>query len=254
MTDRARQEKQERQERAERTRNALIRAAAEVYDRIGYERATLALISSAAGVTKGALYFHFATKAELAEAVRCAAGTATRAAVEELARRHTAAVPPVPALQTVIDVTHLLARALRTDPAVRAAVRLTREAGLPDSPGHDCYRVWGEAVRTLLERARLDGSLRPEPDIPSVAALALYIVAGTELFSRDGAPAGPGPGPGAGSRPGSGPDRGPEAECAPERWIAPLWSLALPQITPSEHLALLRAEGSERPRPLRLAG
>lgn len=59
-----------RQERSERTRRNLVGAASTVFDQSGYERATLSAISERAQVTKGALSFHFAAKADLARAVQ----------------------------------------------------------------------------------------------------------------------------------------------------------------------------------------
>ncbi|MGC9542892.1 TetR family transcriptional regulator [Streptomyces sp. UG1] len=56
------------QERSEKTRHRLMRAGAELFDLKGYANATLVGIARAAGVTKGALYFHLASKEDLAEA------------------------------------------------------------------------------------------------------------------------------------------------------------------------------------------
>ncbi len=57
------------QERAVRTRRAILTAAGEVFDEVGYEAATISAILHRAEVTKGALYFHFSSKEELAQAV-----------------------------------------------------------------------------------------------------------------------------------------------------------------------------------------
>ncbi|MEV6183872.1 helix-turn-helix domain-containing protein, partial [Streptomyces sp. NPDC052015] len=58
-----------RQERAIRTRQTILVAAAEVFDEVGYEAATISDVLKRSGVTKGALYFHFTSKQELAQAV-----------------------------------------------------------------------------------------------------------------------------------------------------------------------------------------
>lgn len=58
-----------RQLRAEQTRAAIIAAAADLFDRQGYESTSLSDIVEHAQVTKGALYFHFAAKQELAHAI-----------------------------------------------------------------------------------------------------------------------------------------------------------------------------------------
>ncbi|MFG2452917.1 TetR family transcriptional regulator [Streptomyces sp. NPDC048512] len=78
-----------RQERAVRTREALIEAAATLFDRDGQEVTSLAAVTAKAQVSAGALYFHFATKADLADAV-------TRTALSRL-RQITGTPAPAPA-------------------------------------------------------------------------------------------------------------------------------------------------------------
>ncbi|WP_240499342.1 TetR family transcriptional regulator, partial [Streptomyces prasinus] len=58
-----------RQVRAEQTRATIITAAADLIDRQGYESTSLSDIVDHAQVTKGALYFHFAAKEDLAHAI-----------------------------------------------------------------------------------------------------------------------------------------------------------------------------------------
>jgi AcrR family transcriptional regulator len=48
-----------KQERAVQTRESLLRAAAEVFDEYGYSGASINRILKRAGLTAGALYFHF---------------------------------------------------------------------------------------------------------------------------------------------------------------------------------------------------
>ena len=57
------------QARAVEPRAAIIRAAADVFGAVGYGGASMADICVAAGLTKGALYFHFESKETLALAV-----------------------------------------------------------------------------------------------------------------------------------------------------------------------------------------
>jgi AcrR family transcriptional regulator len=54
-----------REERRRRTRERLLDAAAEVFNRLGYQGASLDAVAEAAGFTKGAVYSNFATKGEL---------------------------------------------------------------------------------------------------------------------------------------------------------------------------------------------
>lgn len=56
-------------ERRDRTRALLIEAAADCFETLGYGGTSLENVLHSAGVSKGALYHHFASKSELLEAV-----------------------------------------------------------------------------------------------------------------------------------------------------------------------------------------
>jgi AcrR family transcriptional regulator len=58
-----------RDERRNQTRDRLLDAAVEVFNRLGYFGASLEAVADAAGYTKGAVYSNFATKADLFRAV-----------------------------------------------------------------------------------------------------------------------------------------------------------------------------------------
>jgi AcrR family transcriptional regulator len=58
-----------RVERGRATRERLMEAARDAFGRKGYEATSVAEILDAAGIAKGALYHHFATKEELFDAV-----------------------------------------------------------------------------------------------------------------------------------------------------------------------------------------
>jgi AcrR family transcriptional regulator len=58
-----------RDERRSQTRERLLDAAVDVFNRLGYGGASLEAVADAAGYTKGAVYSNFATKAELFRAV-----------------------------------------------------------------------------------------------------------------------------------------------------------------------------------------
>lgn len=232
------------QERARRTRNRLVVAAAEVFESIGYERATMARISAAAGVTKGALYFHFATKDELARAVQSRACEGSARVLSGLDR------PGVPALQALMDLTHALARLVRHDRVVRAGVLLSRERGSADA-ALDCYAVWLGCVQALLVRAEAEHALRPGVCRDAVTALVVSMICGAEFFALRDVPA-------AGAAPAGldaagvdplGPD---PAVCAdPDRdrpdgafeWLARIWGLVLPALVETGAGRTLDASG-----------
>ncbi|MFD3546705.1 ScbR family autoregulator-binding transcription factor [Streptomyces sp. NPDC058655] len=180
------------QERSERTRRRLVYAGAELFHRNGYANATLGEIASAAGVTKGALYFHFASKDELAEAVQQRGCALLHDAVRAL--RESGATP----LQALIDTTHWLAWTLHEDPAVAASFRITKECGpAPRGPSGarpavvDFHGAWISAVCTLLRMARDTGEVAAAGrGWESAEALVVAAACGIEVMSGTGMPYG----------------------------------------------------------------
>ncbi|MBB1242421.1 TetR/AcrR family transcriptional regulator [Streptomyces durbertensis] len=167
-----------RQERAERTRSALVLAAAGQFDRQGYERTTLADVSRRAEVSKGALSFHFTNKAELADTVQSFGCAKARVWLARLREREQ------PALQTLVDMTHVIVRQLHEDELTRAGVRLTSERETPcESPLH-LPAVWQAVFRRVATDAVADGSLSPGRSPRTVAALALSLVMHEQVRAR----------------------------------------------------------------------
>jgi len=165
-----------RQDRAERTRNTILDAAAEVFDERGFAGASLSEILTKAGVTKGALYFHFSSKEELAMAL-----------IEE---QWKADLPFVDfdnvSLQTVIDICHGFAHNIRTNVRVRASNRLVLEANF-SRPAPEVYQRWISILQDILEHAQTRGDLRKEWDPALVAdwvsATFLGIQSQSEVFT-----------------------------------------------------------------------
>ncbi|MGW2540420.1 TetR family transcriptional regulator [Kitasatospora sp. NPDC001574] len=148
-----------KQERAHQTHRALLRAAAAEFDEHGYAGTSLARVSQAAGVTMGALTFHFPSKAALADAVRADAAALTRAAVDPDPGR----TPPRE--EGVAELTDTLTRLLQEEPSVRAAARLTWEQ--PESAGN-WHAGWSPDLRDRLARERA-GAARPAATQPTAA-------------------------------------------------------------------------------------
>ncbi|MGA5818742.1 ScbR family autoregulator-binding transcription factor [Kitasatospora sp. NPDC094028] len=203
-----------KQMRAERTRNAVLLAAADTFASVGFEAASLVDISRRAGVSKGALYFHYVSKQALADGVRAAAGREIGSAALRALR---AGGGP---LQGLIDLTHELARLLREDVVVRAGVRLGRRvrrgglsspSGPPGPPGTDAtWRGLAAVVHRLLARAEDAGELCPGLDRRAATELLTALAAGQVLLA------------------GGTPDR-----LAPEA-VRRLWTAALPALVPAE--------------------
>lgn len=170
------------QDRSQRTRRRLVRAGAETFDRGGYASATLGRIAESAGVTKGALYFHFGSKSELAGAVQAQGGAMLRE-FTELRRRQ--GVPP---LQALIDLSHWLARTLHGDPVVRASCRIGSECAGRVPLVEDFRQLWVGEVLLLLALAEERGELRPGAAGPGTRTLLSAVVCGLEVLAGEGLP------------------------------------------------------------------
>lgn len=111
-----------RQLRAEQTRATIITAAADLFDRRGYESTSLSDIVAHAQVTKGALYFHFAAKDDLAHAIMEIQSRASRQLAGDVeARGYTS-------LETLVRITFGIARLSVEGPLLRAGLRLATKS------------------------------------------------------------------------------------------------------------------------------
>ncbi|MGX6602124.1 TetR family transcriptional regulator [Micromonosporaceae bacterium Da 78-11] len=163
-----------RQQRAIHTRQALVRAAAGVFSREGYARATLAEISQMAGVSSGALHFHFENKAAVAEAVHATAAHTLRLA-GHMAYRHRSYV-----LQALTDVTHAYALLLGGDVVSRAGLRLDQDStsGSRESLGAQ----WRRCVERLLIEGYDRGEIARRTDLPVITCTLVTSTTGLSLL------------------------------------------------------------------------
>jgi AcrR family transcriptional regulator len=164
--------RQARQDRAIRTRKILVEAAATVFDQRGYDAATIGEIISTAGVTKGALYFHFASKEELALAV-------LDAQLEDDALPE----PPLK-LQQLVDAGMVLSHRLRHDPLVRASVRLTLDQGASGLDRRGPFLNWSAQNLQMLAAAKDNGELLPHVILQDTADMFVGAFAGIQAMSQ----------------------------------------------------------------------
>ncbi len=163
-----------KQVRAARTRQALIRAAAEAFAHDGYARASLPAISRRAGVSAGALHFHFPSKDALAGEIE---STAART-VEEMTG--SCRVTDGSALGALVAAIRRLVVALAADPVMRAGFTL---GGDPARDGGatvlDSWHGW---VREVVVRAQEDGELADGLSADCVAGAVVAATVGFEVL------------------------------------------------------------------------
>lgn len=160
------------QERAVRTRELILLAAAEEFDKKGYAGAAITKILERAGVTAGALYFHFKSKEDLALEVM---NGQPQAVVPHLASR---------GLQRLVDLTLIWSRQLREDVLLRAGVRLAVEQGGFGVQNLSAYQNWQNIMTDCLQNAEENGELRPGVDPDRTATFVVGACTGMQLYSE----------------------------------------------------------------------
>jgi AcrR family transcriptional regulator len=165
------------QQRAANTREAILKGAATVFIARGFSGTSLSDVMAAAQVTKGALYFHFQSKEELALAVITAQHAASTAVGADLF------VPSIPGLRAFITLTARYALQMLADPLVRAGIRLTMEAASYTEPIIDPYLDWIKAGEMLLARAQVAGEISADVDVKKVAHFIVPTFTGIQLLS-----------------------------------------------------------------------
>ncbi|GAA2232996.1 ScbR family autoregulator-binding transcription factor [Streptomyces nogalater] len=204
-----------RQHRALRTREDLIRSAAEVIDDVGYAEASISAISHRAGVSNGALHFHFKSKRALGEAVELAAARTLLHITGRVPVRH-----PAP-IQLLVDTSKALAGCIVRDPVLRAGFSL---GGDPTWQGTvDLWEQWQDWVQLMLVVARDQRALSPDVGIDEAVSIITSFLAGLEVRSRAG------------------------AERSPDRSVTGFWRLLLPHLVAEGTAPPVDHEGDTMP-------
>ncbi|MFF5530855.1 ScbR family autoregulator-binding transcription factor [Streptomyces cinerochromogenes] len=161
-----------KQERAARTRAALIRAASEVFAESGFAGASVSRIAERAGLTLGAVYFHFKSKEELAR--------------EIVTSQPDLVVPPQDSqgLQHAIDVTLTWAYQLLDDPVLQAGARLVmdQEHFVPKS--ENSHQQWMSILLRDFRDAQVRRELRLGVDVEAYARLVVSACTGAQMQAQ----------------------------------------------------------------------
>ena len=134
-----------RQERAERSRASILEAAAVEFDQHGYAGARLERIVERTGLTKGAVYFHFRSKLDLAKALVVEKYGNWPGIVAEIDASGLRGV------EAAAELTRRVGAVFASDVRVRAAMALSQTI-LPPGPDADPYDHWVGVVAGYLEQ------------------------------------------------------------------------------------------------------
>ncbi|MEU9602773.1 ScbR family autoregulator-binding transcription factor [Streptomyces sp. NPDC048109] len=160
-----------RQLRAKQTRATIVGAAADLFDRRGYESTSLSEIVAHAGVTKGALYFHFAAKEDLAHAILGLQSCTFRRLAKDLDERGYSS------LEGLMRLTFAMSRFYEEGPVLRAGMRLATTGMVQPLMPHP-FTEWREVATARLLSAVRQSDVHPDIDVGSVADTLVSSVVG----------------------------------------------------------------------------
>ncbi|MGW5117199.1 ScbR family autoregulator-binding transcription factor [Streptomyces noursei] len=162
----------QRQDRALQTRAAIVRAAAEVFAEQGYAGASVTKITERAGLTMGAMYFHFKNKAALAREI--VVGQPDR-----VLPRHESV-----GLQRAVDITLTWAHQIREDPVLLAGARLVMEQEEFIGQEQNSHQQWAQIFEQELAEAQKRGELTGTCDESAVARLIVNACTGAQMHAH----------------------------------------------------------------------
>jgi AcrR family transcriptional regulator len=156
-----------KQQRAVQTRERILNAAAEAFAANGYADVTIMDIAELAGMTKGAVYFHFKNKEALAVAVAVEFYRRLSVGAEAVARL---GLPP---LQSVVEFLSQTALSFHDEVLMQAGARLQLEYSLVSAPLPPPYVTFTGVIESWLEQVASAGELPPTGVAPNVLARVL---------------------------------------------------------------------------------
>jgi AcrR family transcriptional regulator len=161
------------------TRERLLRAAADAFARHGYDGTRVADIAAAAGVSNGALYAHFGSKAELLVA-----------ALRTHGRRLLAELFATEPDRSITELLLIIGRSLpqRRDPCGNLVIEGLAAARRDEDvarPMRDYVGERADWIADLIRVAQADGEIDAELSAVALAHFCLLLVIGSGLVGAD---------------------------------------------------------------------
>jgi len=156
--------------KGEATRAFLLRTAALVFAEHGYTGTSLNDLIAASGLTKGAFYFYFRSKAALAIAVLRDQQDRWLRQVSERALSAGTAAEQFQALPGI------MLELLATEPGAWSITRLTKDMTEDPATAEEASKpmaAWVEFVADIVRRGQADGDLRSDLDPHHVAVVLI---------------------------------------------------------------------------------
>jgi TetR/AcrR family transcriptional regulator, transcriptional repressor for nem operon len=164
--------------RSETTREQILRAASHQFAQRPYYAVGLDDILAEAQLTKGAMYFHFRSKHALALAIVDEQILRSANAVQDLLARK------LSGLETLIDVSYLVAIDDVTQDVTRAAFNLLESVGRTEKLQARLLHGWIELIGEIAERGIREGDIVQQGDPEDIGRLLVSIYMGLRQASN----------------------------------------------------------------------
>ena len=170
----------------ERTRERLLQAAFREVYRSGFQSAGLDTILAAAGVTKGALYYHFKSKEALGYAI-------VEEIVEEITRdrwvRPLQQSKDKDAIEALIGIVRAIPSRPKDVKGGCPLVNLAQEMSPLDEQFRErlerIFRAWQEEIAAAFRRAQSQGTVRRDLVPEEIASFLVALVEGYEVLAKN---------------------------------------------------------------------
>jgi TetR/AcrR family transcriptional repressor of nem operon len=163
--------------RSDTTREQILRAASHQFAQRPYYAVGLDDILAEAQLTKGAMYFHFRSKHALALAIVDEQTVRSGAAIKDLLTRK------LSGLETLIDVSYLIAMNDITQDVTRAAFNLLESVGRTEKLQERLLQGWIELLGKIAGRGIREGDIVDHRDPEDIGRLLASIYIGMRQAS-----------------------------------------------------------------------
>lgn len=164
--------------RGGKARRDLLAIASDCFSRHGFAGTSIDRLAKAAGVTKGAIYYHFRDKEDLLSAVIADRVSAFEGSVQR-------AVEEVPADEALRQITKISIRNTQRGDHTRFTIKLMVEAidSMPQVSEQlrDMMRRFRRYIRHIIRRGQREGLFRSDADADIVAATFTSGVVGAQV-------------------------------------------------------------------------
>jgi AcrR family transcriptional regulator len=169
------------QARSDATRQAIVNAAVDLFAEVGYGNTALSHVIARARVTKGAFYYHFATKEALAKAVIEQAYSGLQSALPEMSGgdgRNGAA------LERLIRASFAIADLAQRDKKIRTGIQMSHALEQINGEARTTFGITRELFAVLVKAAAAEGDLAEDVDSVGVGHVLRSALSGNYLMAR----------------------------------------------------------------------